>query len=298
MGIQIFMIMSDKVRDFIEKNIQLINDGDFDKVIKKCPVNIRPGLFQAFQEAGIDFSSEKIEDGVWYSLQTAAYETVSWRGGVFHDTYKLVISSLDRKTNQYRWTYRKANGVVGGSWVAFKSLKDALDFAKKTNASDVAPYLLDKMNATRYQWQLVTLDGGYQAYITDKMVKEYDPDLRKQRRLKEKATPEIASIVKQWANDLGKKIDTTVLDEMNKNKNASHPIYSPITFYYSNSYGRGRVMSGLGYSVDIDEKEILDYLNSILDVDNIKYEDKDIIIEDSYIDQVEKDIYSKYGVKI
>ena len=94
-----------------------------------------------------------------------------------------------------------------------------------------------------------------------------------------------------------KKIDTTVLDEMNKNKNKGL-IRSPITFYYSNNYGRGRVMNGLGYYADIDEKELLDYLNSILDVDNIKYEDKDIIIEDSYIDQVEKDIYSKYGVKI
>ena len=289
--------MNNEVRDFIEKNIQLIDDGDFDKLIRKCPVNIRPNLFTALQQAGIDFSAEKEEDGVWYSLQTAAYQTTSWRGQVFRDTYKLVISSLDRKNNQYRWTYRKANGVVGGSWVAFKTLRDALDFAKKTNASDVAPYLLDKMNATRYQWQLVTLDGGYEAYITDKMIKEYDPDLRKQRRLKEKAHPEIAAIIKQWSDDLSKKIDTTVLDKMNKNKN-NGLIRSPLTFYYSNSYDRGRVMSGLGYFVDIDEKDLLDYLNSVLDVDNIRYEDKDIIIEDSYIDQVEKDIYSKYGVKI
>lgn len=292
------MIMNDEVRDFIEKNIQLIDDGDFDKLIRKCPVNIRPNLFTALEQAGIDFSTEKEEDGVWYSLQTAAQETVSWKGGVFHDTYKLVISSLDRKTNQYRWTYRKANGVVGGSWVAFKTLKDALDFAKKTNESDVAPYLLDKMNATRYQWQLVTLDGGYQAYITDKMVKEYDPDLRKQRRLKERAYPEIATVVKQWADNLGKKIDTTILDKMNRSNESTQPIRSPITFYYSDSYGRGRVTSGLGYFVDIDEKELLDYLNSVLDVDTIKYEDKYIIIEDSYIDQVEKDIYSKHGVII
>lgn len=290
-------MMDNKVQDFIEKNIQLIDDGDFDKLIKKCPVNIRPGLFAALQAAGIDFSTEKEEDSVWYSLQTAAHTTIGWRGGFFHDTYKLVVSSLDRKTNQYRWTYRKANGVVGGSWVAFKTLRDALDFAKKTNASDVAPYLLDKMNATRYQWQLITLDGGYQAYITDKMVKEYDPDLRKQKRLKERARPEIATIIKQWADDLGKKIDTTVLDRMNKSKERTQPIRSPLTFYYSDSYGRGRVTSGL-YSTDIDEKEILDYLNSILDVDTIRYENEYIIIEDSYIDQVEKNIYSKYGVQI
>lgn len=290
--------MDNKVQDFIEKNIQLIDDGDFDKLIRKCPVNIRPNLFAALQQAEIDFSTEKEEDGVWYSLQTAAYETLSWRGQAFHDTYKLVVSSLDRKTNQYRWTYRKANGVVGGSWVAFKTLRDALDFAKKTNASDVAPYLLDKMNATRYQWQLVTLNGGYQAYITDKMVKEYDPYEREQRKLKERAYPEIASIIKQWADDLGKKIDTTVLDRMNRSKESTQPIHSPIKFYYSDSYNRGRVTSGLGYFADIDEKELLSYLNSVLDVDNIKYEGNYIIIEDSYIDQVEKDIYSKYGVKI
>ena len=290
--------MDNKVQEFIEKNVQLIDDGDFDKLIRKCPVNIRPNLFAALQQAGIDFSTEKEEDGVWYSLQTAAYETTSWRGAVFHDTYKLVVSSLDRKTNQYRWTYRKANGVVGGSWIAFKTLKDALDFAKKTNASDVGPYLLDKMNATRYQWQLVTLDGGYQAYITDKMVKEYDPDLRKQRRLKERAYPEIANTLKQWSDDLSKKIDTIVLDRMNRSKDATRPIKNPISFLYSDAYDRGRIISYLGYFIDIDETEILDYLNSVLDVDNIIYEDKSIIIEDSYIDQVEKDTYNKYGVKI
>ena len=288
------MIMNDKVRDFIEQNIELIELNNFDKLIRKCPTDLRPGLFQALAEAGIEFPD--IEDGTLYGLQTVP-DITHWFGKTFRDTHKLCISSLDRKTNEYRYSYVKANGVKGGYQIAFPSLKKAMNFANKVRQEEnLAPYLISYPEG--YNWDIVTLVNGEQVLATDKCIKDLDPYEREQKKLKEKAFGEIMLEVEQWAKDLSKKIDTNVLDKMNKNKNDSRPIRSPITFYYSNSYGRGRVMSGLGYFVDIDEKELLDYLNSILDVDNIKYEDIDIIIEDSYIDQVEKDIYSKYGVKI
>ena len=288
------MIMNDKVRDFIEQNIELIELNNFDKLIRKCPTDLRPGLFQALAEAGIEFPD--IEDGTLYGLQTVP-DITHWFGKTFRDTHKLCISSLDKKTGEYRYSYVKANGVKGGYQIAFPSLKKAMNFANKVRQEEnLAPYLISYPEG--YNWDIVTLVNGEQVLATDKCIKDLDPYEREQKKLKEKAFGEIMLEVEQWAKDLSKKIDTTVLDKMNKNKNDSRPIRSPITFYYSNSYGRGRVMSGLGYFVDIDEKEILDYLNSILDVDNIKYEDIDIIIEDSYIDQVEKDIYSKYGVKI
>ena len=40
-------MIDNNVRDFIEKNIQLIDDGDFDKLIRKCPTDLRPVLFEA-----------------------------------------------------------------------------------------------------------------------------------------------------------------------------------------------------------------------------------------------------------
>ena len=61
-------MMTNDVRDFIEKNVRLIDDGDFDKLIRKCPTDIRPGLFLALAEAGIEFPD--IEDGTLYGLQT------------------------------------------------------------------------------------------------------------------------------------------------------------------------------------------------------------------------------------
>lgn len=287
-------MMDNKLQDFIENNIDLIELNNFDKLIRKCPTDLRPGLFQALAEAGIEFPDT--EDGTLYGLQTVP-DITQWLGKTFRDTHKLCISSLDRKSGEYRYSYVKANGVKGGYQIAFPSLKKAMNFANKVSYErNLAPYLISYPEG--YNWDIVTLVNGEQVLATDKCIKDLDPFLREQKKLKEKAKEEIAPVIKQWADNLGKKIDTTILDSMNKNKNDSHPIRSPITFYYSNSYDKGRVMSVLGYFVDIDEKEILDYLNSILDVDNIEYEDKIIIIEDSYIDQVEKDIYSKYGVKI
>lgn len=286
------MMIDDKVRYFIEDNINLIELNEFDKLIRKCPTDLRPVLFQALAEAGIEFPDT--EDGTLYGLQTVP-DIKQWFGKTFRDTHKLCISSLDKKSGEYRYSYVKSGGVKGGYQIAFPSLKKAMNFANKVRDEiNLAPYLISYPEG--YNWDIVTLVNGEQVLATDKCIKDLDPFLREQRKLKEKAHPEIATIIKQWADDLGKKIDTTVLDRMNKNKN-SGLIRSPITFYYSDSYGRGRVMSGL-YSTDIDEKDLLDYLNSVLDVDNIKYEDKYIIIEDSYIDQVEKDIYSKYGVVI
>ena len=284
--------MDNKVQDFIEKNVQLIDDGDFDKLIKKCPTDVRPGLFQALMEAGIEFPD--IEDGTLYGLQTVP-DIKQQFNVTFRDTHKLCISSFDKKTNVYRFSYVKSSGVKGGYQIAFPSLKKAMTFANRVRDEiSLAPYKISSQ--VNYTWSPVTLTNGETVLATDKCIKDLDPYEREQRKLKEKASPEIARILKQWSDDLGKKIDTTILDKMNKNK--KYNIDSPIKFYYSNAYDRGRIQTFLGYSADIDEKEILDYLNSILDVDNIKYEDKYIIIEDSYIDQVEKDIYSKYGVKI
>ena len=103
--------MSNEVRDFIERNVQLIDDGDFDKLIRKCPTDIRPGLFQALAEAGIEFPD--IEDGTLYGLQTVP-EVKQWFSMTFRDTHKLCISSFDKKNNAYRFSYVKANGVKGG----------------------------------------------------------------------------------------------------------------------------------------------------------------------------------------
>ena len=290
------MIMNDKVRDFIEQNIELIELNNFDKLIRKCPTDLRPGLFQALAEAGIEFPDT--EDGTLYGLQTVP-DVKQWFGKTFRDTHKLCISSLDKKTGEYRYSYVKSGGVKGGYQIAFPSLKKAMNFANKVRQEEnLAPYLISYPEG--YNWDIVTLVNGEQVLATDKCIKDLDPYEREQKKLKEKAFGEIMLEVEQWAKDLSKKIDTTVLDKMNRDKNKNiSPIDSPLTFYYSNNHGRGRIYNYLGYSsVNIDEKELLDYLNSILDVDNIKYENKSIVIEDSYIVLVEKDIYSKYGVKI
>ena len=193
--------MNNDVRDFIEKNVQLIDDGDFDKLLRKCPTDIRPGLFQALAEAGIEFPD--VEDGTLYGLQTVP-EVKQWFSRTFRDTHKLCISSLDRKTNEYRYSYVKANGVRGGYQIAFPSLKKAMNFANKVRGEiNLAPYLISYPEG--YNWEEVTLINGEKVLATDKCIKELDPFLREQKKLKEKARQEIAPIVKQWADDLGKK---------------------------------------------------------------------------------------------
>ena len=41
-------------------------DNNFDKLIRKCPTDLRPGLFQALAEAGIEFPDT--ENGTLYFI--------------------------------------------------------------------------------------------------------------------------------------------------------------------------------------------------------------------------------------
>ena len=280
--------MDNKVQEFIEKNVQLIDDGDFGKLIRKCPTDIRPGLFQALAEAGIEFPD--IEDGTLYGLQTVP-DIKQWFGATFRDTHKLCISSFDKKNNAYRFSYVKSNGVKGGYQIAFPSLKKAMNFANKVrNEISLAPYKIS--NQMNYTWSPVTLTNGEIVLATDKCIKELDPYDREQKRLKQKANKEIEETLRPWIESLNDKIDINKLNALNTNSNSN--VRNSFYLYWD----KGSVTDYLGSSIVMDEKDLLNYLNSILDVDNITVKNNWIIIEDSYIDQVEKDIYNKYGVKI
>ena len=282
------MIMNDKVRDFIEQNIELIELNKFDKLIRKCPTDLRPGLFQALAEAGIEFPD--IEDGTLYGLQTVP-DIKQWFGKTFRDTHKLCISSLDKKTGEYRYSYVKANGVKGGYQIAFPSLKKAMNFANKVRQEEnLAPYLISYPEG--YNWDTVTLVNGEQVLATDKCIKDLDPELRRKREAPNKAYNKFEREVQKYLQNLTKNVDPEVIEKFAKNKQPSIRIYEPEFNYWLNNEARWSI----SFMEINDIKGLEHYLKSVIPVQDIKVNNSAVTINDPYIDKLKQEIYKSYGL--
>ena len=170
--------MEKQLIDFIQnpKNIELLNLGQIDTLLQKCPVNFRPQLLKMLADSDI-----KLQDSgdSMYGIQTAQLNSM------FRDTYKLTVKSPNRKSNPlaYGASLIKSAGVSGGSLVAFKSLKDAYKFIQFLGEDgNLSPFKLS--SAKQYNWVEVPYkeNPGIKFWITETMRDYYDLDKRKYQK--------------------------------------------------------------------------------------------------------------------
>lgn len=170
--------MEKQLIDFIQnpKNIELLNLGQIDTLLQKCPVNLRPQLIQMLADS--DITLQDSGDSM-YGIQTAQTKNI------FKDTYKLTVKSPNRKSNPlaYGISLVKSNGVQSGSLVAFKSLKDAYNFIKLLGEDGIlSPFKMSHSN--NYNWVEVPYkeNPDVKFWITDSIRDYYDLDKRKYQK--------------------------------------------------------------------------------------------------------------------
>lgn len=170
--------MEKQLIDFIQnpKNIELLNLGQIDTLLQKCPVNLRPQLIKMLADS--DITLQDNSDSM-YGIQTAQTKNI------FKDTYKLTVKSPNRKINPlaYGVSLVKSNGVQSGSLVAFKSLKDAYNFIKLLGEDgNLSPFKMSHSN--NYNWVEVPYreNLSIKFWITDSIRDYYDLDKRKYQK--------------------------------------------------------------------------------------------------------------------
>ena len=191
--------MEKELIDFIQnpKNIELLNLGQIDTLLQKCPVNFRPQLVKMLADSDIELKD--INNDSMYGIQTAQTRNI------FRDTYKLTVKSPNHKSNPlaYGISLVKSNGVQSGSLVGFKSLKDAYNFIKLLGEDGVlSPFKMSHSN--NYNWVEVPYRGdpNYKFWITETIIDYYDLDKRKYQKQVQSAYEE-----------LRKEFSTIMLDE-------------------------------------------------------------------------------------
>ena len=171
-------MITEQLKDFLQNNkiLELLNLGQIDKVLQKCPVNLRPQLIKMLADS--DIMLQDSGDSM-YGIQTAQTKNM------FRDTYKLTVKSPNRKSNPlaYGASLIRSDGVKGGSLVAFKSLHDAYNFIKLLGEEgDLSPFKLNSANS--YSWVEVPYrdNPNVKFWITTSMRDYYDLDKRKYQK--------------------------------------------------------------------------------------------------------------------
>lgn len=177
-------MITEQLKDFLQnsKTLELLNLGQIDKVLQKCPVDLRPQLIKILADSDITLQDTNTDS--MYGIQTAISINHGFRG-TFKNTYKLTVKSPNRKSNPlaYGASLVRSDGVKGGSLVAFKSLKDAYNFIKMMGEEGVlSPFKLNSANS--YDWVEVPYreNPSVKFWITTSMRDYYDSDKRKYQK--------------------------------------------------------------------------------------------------------------------
>ena len=171
-------MITEQLKDFLQNNkiLDLLNLGQIDKVLQRCPVDLRPQLNKMLADS--DITLQDSGDSM-NGIQTAQTKNI------FRDTYKLTVKSPNRKSNPlaYGVSLVKSNGVQSGSLVAFKSLHDAYNFIKLMGEEgDLSPFKLGSANS--YSWVEVPYreNPNVKFWITTSIRDYYDLDKRKYQK--------------------------------------------------------------------------------------------------------------------
>ena len=160
--------MTYDAQKFIEKYIDLIEQGDIDKILRKCPVHIRPEIIEILESVGITLNDS---DDALYGIKTEG-------------TTMTVRAPKDGLFN-IGWT--RNQGVRGGSQVGFKRLIDARKVADQFGGY---PYVMANEMKIRFNWVEVPTIFGTNIFITSREFNEWDPVKRKERKNIHNATVE------------------------------------------------------------------------------------------------------------
>lgn len=285
--------MTEELKLFIERNIDMIEAQQWHNLIKKCPVRLTADLFILLRELDPnilkDDRSEGITDNKMYGIKGAT-RTVS-AGAPKNNVYNVL-----QTTNQ---------GMKGGYQIGYKTIVDALAVCDKLNSDvyrpEYRPYIMEQGTVDGYSWTEVDTVYG-KAYVTDRVIHDYDPMTKLRHRAEKKTFDKQVDFIMSVFNAQDTSEEIARVYNINPaNVRFSYRAYSTD----SNSVLPTRPVLFVDNVKDLvsgfDSQVVLQILNrhssyEFVKEDNTKPYCVYVLKDNSLLDNIQKAVYDKLGV--
>ena len=185
--------ISNDAADWIQDNLYLIDDGDLQQIVKKCPVKIVGEVLLAMDDVGAEIKEDPSSVEMW-SIKSS-------------DGYRTMSLGKHNKTN-FNVNYTVSEGMRGGMQIGFKSVTDCIKFIKKLDDYEkFRPSRMQPKIVSEYTWQEVDTIYG-KCWVTNLAIDKYDPQISAARN---KLNRVEGKLNRDWYSILCDRIDIEAL---------------------------------------------------------------------------------------
>lgn len=175
--------ISNDAADWIQDNLYLIDDGDLQQIVKKCPAKIVGEVLLAMDDVGAEIKEDPNSTEMWGIKSSGGRTTMSL--------------GKHNKTN-FNVNYTTSEGMKGGMQIGFKSVCDCIEFIKKLHGPEnFRPSRMQPKTVAEYTWQEVDTIYG-KCWVTNVAFDKYDPASAARNRKLKKADEEVKLAQIDW----------------------------------------------------------------------------------------------------
>ena len=166
-------MLSNKLKLWIENNIDLLDNLSIDELWGKCPADLYGELYDVLQTAGVDVTQRS--------------DAMMW--GIKSNDGRYTLSLGKHNKINFNVNHTSSQGMKGGMQIGFKSLASCMQFLteaqKRYPHIHLRPSKMQKKIVDSYVWSEVDTVYG-KCYVTNLAIDAYDPIISKQRREQKK----------------------------------------------------------------------------------------------------------------
>ena len=179
--------ISNDAADWIQDNLYLIDDGDLQQIVKKCPAKIVGEVLLAMDDVGAEIKEDPNSTEMW---------------GIKSSDGDITLSLGKHNKTNYNVNFTASEGMRGGMQIGFKSVNDCIQFIKKfgQGAEYYRPSRMQPKTVDEYTWQEVDTIYG-KCWVTNLAFHKYDPASAARNRKLNKANKEIIQKQLDWITD-------------------------------------------------------------------------------------------------
>ena len=240
-------MLSDKLKRWLENNVDLLDDLSIDELWGKCPAELYGELYTVLETAGIDLD-QRGDDMMW---------------GIKSNDGRYTLSLGKHNKINFNVNHTASQGMKRGMQIGFKSLASCMKFLteaeKRYPHIHLRPSRMQKKIVDSYVWSEADTIYG-KCYVTNLAIDAYDPIISKQRREQKKQEKKLHDeFVTLWSTKIQSLIDRQYIKD---SINAAFGDVVDFIFFYTD-YKELGIYINVPYN-DPKVKDIVNLLSSLV----------------------------------
>lgn len=288
--------ISNDAADWIQDNLYLIDDGDLQQIVKKCPAKIVGEVLLAMDDVGAEIEEDPNSTEMWGIKSSSGYRTVSL--------------GKHNKTN-FNINFTASEGMKGGMQIGFKSVSACIQFIKRfgSDAEHYRPSRMQPKTVSEYTWKEVDTIYG-KCWITNLAFDKYDPASAAARTLLKKANGYAVKKIAAQISPLLGSISEALLSRFGKWPEASrHSCFDFEVRLYDIATDHSKLVLFIRYinAKESDIPEIQKIIKNVADLDTTvshSYFNREGLLASLNLDissnklykDIQAEAYAKYGI--